>query len=210
MKFNSLEIYGWEEFRGIESDYDLLQLAKSLGEVVAHPNGDNIFHLEPKLVGEGMPGTLSNQFGYGRFPMHTDCAFLAIPIRYVVFCSIESNSCKTMLASVAEVLKNTKPELVSHINKAIFKINIKTKPIYVPLSFKEKGTTGFRYDRNCMLPVNESAREVFEFMAGCEPIIQEIEWIGGTAVVVDNWKMLHGRNAVLDDEKRVLRRIYVK
>jgi alpha-ketoglutarate-dependent taurine dioxygenase len=40
---------------------------------------------------------------------------------------------------------------------------------------------------------------------------RELEWTQGVAIVMDNWKVLHGRGAMPNGEKqRILERIYVE
>jgi hypothetical protein len=93
--------------------------------------------------------------------------------------------------------------------RAIFKIQTIHNQFYTSLLFREKGILAIKYDTNCMNPINDSAKKVAHLMREINPDVFEISWSGDKAIIIDNWKMLHGRREVNAGEKRELRRIYI-
>jgi alpha-ketoglutarate-dependent taurine dioxygenase len=64
-----------------------------------------------------------------------------------------------------------------------------------------------------MMPVNQSAKEISREIhcVAHSGIGLPIDWAHGTAIVIDNWMVLHGRGASPANEgARVLERIYVR
>ena len=80
-----------------------------------------------------------------------------------------------------------------------------------------KGQVGtsiaWRYDHNCMSPVNRAALELRESLdarlSSC--LTESIDWSGEEAAVLANWRVLHGRGpAPTGEGLRILERIYVR
>jgi alpha-ketoglutarate-dependent taurine dioxygenase len=64
-----------------------------------------------------------------------------------------------------------------------------------------------------MIPVNDAAiiihAALAPLLARCE--VQRIEWSGDTALIIDNWHVLHGRaEAPAFEQLRILQRVYVE
>lgn len=71
---------------------------------------------------------------------------------------------------------------------------------------------GWRYDRQCMFPVNRAAHELVEVLGPLEEhgFLEQVNWSPGVTVVISNWKVLHGRGPEpVQERERVLERIYV-
>ena len=82
---------------------------------------------------------------------------------------------------------------------------------YSSLYFKYQSQTGFKFDANCMKPINRDARLFHAKITECfsDLATTPITWTGNKAVILDNWNTLHGRRAVSNTEKnRNLFRIY--
>lgn len=64
-----------------------------------------------------------------------------------------------------------------------------------------------------MSPINGSAVKLVEMLnevQNSEKLLEEVHWCGSSALVLDNWKCLHGRGKVReDDHARELWRIYI-
>jgi len=64
-----------------------------------------------------------------------------------------------------------------------------------------------------MVPVNEAAKHVDIRLrdATTEFKTETLRWEEGLAIIVCNWKMLHGRGPMpIEEKRRVLERIYVE
>jgi alpha-ketoglutarate-dependent taurine dioxygenase len=206
---NKLETQGWVEIENITSDNDLITLSRDIGEIVMHPNGHLINRLRPNNGSEKIKGTLSNRFGFGNFPLHTDTAFWPIPVRFILFSSTAISLCPTFLVSTSSLFNQLNLKEFKEIERAIFKIKTPNNQFYSSLIFRENNTEGLKYDSACMIPVNKQAKFFVNKIEKSEISMDEIHWSGNKAVVIDNWKMLHARGPALVNENRELSRIYI-
>jgi hypothetical protein len=81
------------------------------------------------------------------------------------------------------------------------------------MRFRFENAVGWRYDCQCMAPVNKAALEVKDVvtprLANIRP--ERVEWSLDVAVLLNNWEVLHGRGAPPPNEGvRILQRIYVE
>jgi hypothetical protein len=69
-----------------------------------------------------------------------------------------------------------------------------------------------RFDPGCMFPTtaegHEAGRAIERRIAASRPT--RIDWTQGKVVILDNWKLLHGREDAEGDEDRVLLRAIVR
>ncbi len=105
---NNLELFekGWTELEGISSAEDLLRIARSLGDITPHPNGDYLEIVTPKDGENLMKGTFSQRYGYSSFPLHTDTAFWPRPARYLVLGMLAKSECDTFILSVRSIINS--------------------------------------------------------------------------------------------------------
>lgn len=81
----------------------------------------------------------------------------------------------------------------------------------MPVCFRDGGYAGLRWDYLFLKPLNQAAIRVGESIKS----IQEIRRIDvcladpGDTLIIDNWRMLHGRSSVPSATHRRLERIYV-
>src|SRR5207237_268773 len=54
----------------------------------------------------------------------------------------------------------------------------------------------FRFDRDCMFPKNSSAVQASSIVVSVETscVAVEIHWVINRTLVLDNWRLLHGRS----------------
>jgi alpha-ketoglutarate-dependent taurine dioxygenase len=172
--------------------------------------------LEPRSHNFDNRGAWSNIYGAGKFPMHTDFAYEAVPPRFIVLRCVKLNN-----SNRSTRVFDTKM-LPTHLTRQIAKIPwmIRHKERRGVIRMIDKGTKkGFeiwRYDPVCMSTyfskhrrVIERLEEIFANKAAC------IQWQVDWSVIIDNWRCLHGRglNTTSDtrEEVRVLERysIYI-
>lgn len=202
---------GWIEIENIHSNSELLSIATSLGHISPHPNGEKIASISPKPKSQSIAGTLSNRFGFGTFPMHTDTAFWPKPARYVLLSSTEPSNTKTLIFHIDNIWNQLSKYDTSLAKRAIFIVKTIHGQHYTSLEFKENGQMGFRYDPCTMFPCNTSAKKfqiIFEnIIESIQPV--EIDWSGNKALIFDNWCTLHARTSSKKNEMRILKRIYI-
>lgn len=206
-----LESKGWLELNGYSTNDELKELAFKLGQVVKHPNGQEIYTLKPKDGMNSGKGTFSNKYGFGKFPLHTDTAFYAHPIRFMILNSSKESNCHTTIVPIKKVLELLNEEEMHKISRAIYIVKTNENRFFTSLIFNELGIQGFKYDPSCMFPYNKKAKEaetkLRELLSKVKPI--EIKWTKNKTVIIDNWRTLHGRSTAKSEENRELKRIYI-
>ncbi|MEW8204420.1 MAG: TauD/TfdA family dioxygenase [Candidatus Thiodiazotropha endolucinida] len=211
LDLGDLEDNGVAIINGIRSRAELIDLAKSVGEIRPHPNGENIFILKSSDGKNSLPGTFSKVYGLSAFPFHTDTAFWGIPARYVVLGMFRKSQCTTNYISLCDIAEIISSDFRSKAEKSIYLVETFEGRKYTSPFFCRNGTFGIRFDPNIMKPANGHARrfhgELLAAMAAIEP--RRIHWSGDKAVVFDNWKNLHGRSAV-KNERREIFRVYLE
>ncbi len=210
---SELEARGWTKVAGVASQDELSQIARSLGRPVISPTGELIKRLVPKDVTTARPGTLSAAHGTGAFPLHTDTAFWPTPCRYLVLRATGDVRRITAVASFARLLRSLGNSFHKLAERSVWIARTPTHSHYCSMIFRVGRQTGWRYDPQCMVPVNEAAKQVDMSLrdATTEFETETLRWEEGLAIIVCNWKMLHGRGPMpIEEKRRVLERIYVE
>lgn len=202
---------GWLEFDGNSTNDELISLATSIGQIQRHPNGAEIFTLTAKDGLYSTKGTFSNKFGFGDFPLHTDTAFYIKPIRYMILSMNKPSEASTTLLSIKRLFEKLSPNDEYLASRAIYKVKTNEGSFYSSLFIENERNKSFRYDSTCMFPVNNAAKEfeikLHEIFSQVE--LENINWNKPKTIIIDNWKVLHGRSRVKMDEHRELKRIYI-
>ncbi|GAB5526804.1 MAG: hypothetical protein Roseis2KO_46760 [Roseivirga sp.] len=202
---------GWIELESCSDETKLLEAAKSIGNIVKQPNQQDIFSLYPSEANDAKEGTFSNLHGKSEFPLHTDTAFLNIPIRYMLLNTEKDSFCGTTVLSTKNLFHQLSVEEMKIATKSIFLLKTNKGSYFTSLFFRQMSEEGFRYDSTCMTPINKHAKDFVPILQrainGVEPEV--IKWDRHKTVLIDNWKTLHGRESIGADSKRELKRIYI-
>jgi alpha-ketoglutarate-dependent taurine dioxygenase len=203
---------GWCMIDFDSSDDELINLARTFGFVVPDDNNNIVQYLSPKAEKQGIKGSFSYNYGLLEFPFHTDTAFWSKPARYLLMKSEFESSCNTMLIDFENILNNLNPNEISIIRKSVFQLKIFNTVRLISIPFKECDQTGIRFDPNTMFPYNEYSKRAItiinEHINDVEQV--SIHWTGRNVVVIDNWRMLHSRSECLNEENRIIKRIYIQ
>lgn len=209
---DNLTEFGFIEIEGLSSDAELIYNARHLGSVIPHSNGELIFILRPKDSNSAYEGTLSNIYGFGTFPYHTDTSFWPSPARYILLHSDLGSKCDTLIVAVKDIWESLSQADRSDARRAIFITKTIHRQFYASLIFEEHGIRFIRYDPSCMAPMNDSAKRIVrklnKLLKKIPPL--RVNWTEGKTLIIDNWKLLHGRDKVNDENHRTLKRIYIK
>jgi hypothetical protein len=97
----TLVLQGWVI---LNSDGDLLDLAKQLGTPVAsRRGGEAVESLRPRPAEAAPRRSLSAAHGLGNFPLHTDGAHHAVPPRYTVLRANAPSRCATTISDMVKI-----------------------------------------------------------------------------------------------------------
>lgn len=195
-------------YEDIKDDSSFLQLAKSIGKIRRHKNGQDIKFLTVSEKSAARPNTLSSLHGKGAFPLHTDTAFCSTPVKYVLLRAISGDlSRPTTFISFNELLGDI-PE--SLIQRAVWSCTYGSSLFYTQIRFKVGDAHGQRLDLDCMQPCNKSAMAIRAHISSRLTHPKEIKWKPNMVAVIPNWTHLHGRgDSKKADTNRILQRIYV-
>src|SRR5258708_15280250 len=186
---DSLQHYGWTAVRGITRT-GFLELAHSLGAPWSRPGGV-IEQLRVRLPEDASSRSLSGIHGRGAFPLHTDFAHYAIPPRYVLLRNACTVPVRPTTVQPLDVLSCSEAAYRT-LQRRIWVIRGGPFLFYAPVLF---GAGGYvRWDSGCMSPSALAADALHvwtECLALAEPF--SFDWDVNTALVIDNWRTLHGR-----------------
>lgn len=208
----SLSASGFQILRGCQ-EKDLLGMAATCGVPVAEPrDGILVKPLRPVSASTAPRNTLSARYGQGRFPLHTEAAYWREPPRFVLLFCVDPGDGRQatvlldadpLVRSQAGHVLNTSPWLVS-------------SGVHPFLSSVVSGVYGrrmLRFDRECMRPLTSPG---YAFEAQIEKFIEisvlhHHQWQAGDLLVLDNWRMLHGRGpAAAPSSSRLLLKVMAR
>ena len=214
---SELQTHGWTSFvfQGCtDEDYksELLSIANHLGVVVPSRTGNSICEtLIPTAAHQAKVSSLSRIYSTGEFPLHIDTAHWVTPCRYVVLCCLSPGSATrpTLLLDVrrlpldaqqTSLLQSTPIRITNGRNSFFSTILSKNRPFV-------------RFDPGCMTPITLEGGYALSILTreNWPTYIEPIYWQAGMVVVIDNWRMLHGRaHAQCPDLDRKLLRILIR
>ena len=190
----------------------LLAFASRLGNPVATRAKSGLCDTLIPIQGSAANlNSLSRRYSVGEFPLHADTSHWSVPCRYIVLGCLSSGSArrKTVLLNIDRLplssqqfsLLRSAPVRVVNGRASFFSTILAANRKFI------------RYDAGCMKPVmSDSVRALNIFLRRhWLNYLETIDWFEGKVVVIDNWRLLHGRGpANGDDSDRVLLRISIR
>lgn len=209
-----LNAKGWVQIQPVGSDEligTLIEYGKELGTpVIARKSAGVVQKLVPLSKGNAYPNSLSSKYAIEAFPLHNDTAHWITPCRYLILgCMDEGESVRptTLLDfSSLEITMEEKGELQS----SPFIIKNGRNSFYANILAKHKDF--IRYDPGCMIPVNSRSNKIADLFSSkrAQDSTTEVQWKQGMIIIIDNWRMLHGRGKPMGRGKdRELYRVLV-
>ena len=197
-------------FLKFESDplKSTLDVARGLGGIFEAETISRVQTLVPKMKADELDNTYSGNFGLEAFPFHTDLAHWYIPPRYIFLrCLNPAKNIATKLIDRQSILDEQVYDLV---NRAHFRsrkrLDRKTSLL------KIMHDSLFRWDSLYIVPVNKAGAELKTIVneridtAKVEDVFLSKP---GDCVLIDNWRMLHGRGSINKDSMhRKIQRVY--
>lgn len=199
---------GYQLMSGV--DYcDLEHMASGLGRIQPDlRTKERIRVISPQLSENAPSSTLSQQYGMAAFPLHSETAFLRMPVRYLLLFCIDPGHEKRptqWMDCKALTDHNTlwEDQWVVRRNREPFLSSILTRT-----------TAGWmiRFDPECMQPSHQncgSAQIMNDLVSKNEALAHS--WGAGDLLLLDNHRVLHGRgSASTPDPDRKLVRILIE
>lgn len=212
-----LEKHGWlsREFSApTESlfENEVLYWAGQLGQPLpSRINAKMIDRLCPIHRSAAPPRSLSRIFSTGAFPLHNDTAHWLTPCRFVILACLlpgAANRPTLLLDTKRANLRENETELLHTVP-----LRITNGRHSFFASVFSKTQPFLRYDNGCMQPVCPGGKRVLDIFSQerWKSEIEEIHWSRGKVVLIDNWRMLHGRKeSNQEDLDRTLIRVLIQ
>ena len=183
----------------------LLAFARRIGIVVPGRNGALIEPIVPRPTEAAEERSLSAAYGLSELPMHIDTAHYLRPARYLLLgCANAGQSgAQTRLAPISAL--KFSPRELSLLASAAVLVRTGRRSFYSTIL--DKGRPFLRYDPGCMEPLDARGEEALQIVSdaiGRTDVIKH-EWRRGEILLIDNWKMLHGRTATAANSRLLFR-----
>ena len=177
-----------------------IDVAGSLGLVTNIPGLEDVQVLRPREACDAPPNIYSGIYGLGAFPLHTDLAHWYTPPRYLLLRCIEGTDLvATYLIDGHRIAKTIGED---RLQRALVQprrpINGQ-HPLLHLLEYDSSHGMRIRWDERFIIPATPNSIRVCEFMRESLGRSQR-DFVTlqepGDMLVVDNWRMLHGRSSI--------------
>ncbi len=199
---SELSINGHVELFDVQNIEEAIRVTSQLGAVIPL-NGHALQKLVPRDREVATSTSFSKKYGRTAFPLHTDTAFWVKPARFAVFFMLDVSQTATQVLSLQDT-----QELINLAKRSnpIFIRQTVSGPVYSRPWSEEIGGCAL-YDPCYMRPVNRAATDFENVVKKMSAQTHRVTWTGRKALIIDNWRVLHGREGC-DNTMRILFRFY--
>ena len=195
-------------------ELDTRAAIEEIGVVSIIDGISDIQQLRPHSMEAMPPNTYSGNYGLGAFPLHTDLAHWHFPPRYLVLrCLNGAANTPTQLFDgnrVVDILGWR--ELTRAIAQPRRPLNGKRHLLRLLQENPDYGRM-LRWDSIYLRPATKLGLEIFaemKSMLAAASIIQLSLAHPGDTLIIDNWRMLHGRSTITTSQaSRLVERMYL-
>lgn len=164
----------------------------------------NVTHysfLKPRTATREL-NSLSDVYGTGKFPPHSDGAHLVSPPDYLIMRGSRNRKAQTLLWPSGKLLE----VLGSDANDAQFAVIRGARTFRIRFCTVDADGLRLRFNYDTMKPKNRSAATIHSLLRepDVEPVV--IDWETTSLLVVDNRTVLHGRGRSEEHDVGFLRR----
>ena len=178
-----------------DAEMSMLEVAQNIGTVFRVPTMPLVQTLTPRQKENELENTYSGNFGLDEFPFHTDLAHWYVPPRYLFLrCAIPTPDVETKLIDSRDICGDIEASILS---RSHFKPRKRLDRAANLLKVKQGEI--FRWDSIFIEPANSSAEELklkIQYAISSAKYISLNLDRNGQCLLIDNWRMLHGRSAV--------------
>lgn len=204
---DTLESLGFALLRD-QPEESILAVAASLGRPLPEPrDGVMVKTIRPTPSNGAVKNTLSERYGMGAFPLHTEAAYWRLPPRFLLlYCRNpgETNRATEVLDGSA-LLQEQDASLLS-VDPWVVSAGLHS---FLTTVLSGSGVNRIlRYDRDCMRPAvkDSRSRQLLDSFLG-RAKVKTISWRAHDLLIVDNHRALHGRagSAVPDPSRELIK-----
>lgn len=186
-------------------------VAQELGEIVAGRARQTVERIVPHTPSSAFAGSLSSKYGLEPLPLHTDTAHWPTPCRYLVMACAAVGPVSTPTTLLDGQLVKLSEVEATACDRAVFLVRNGRHSFYG--SIKRRDRAFVRVDPGCMSPLSSDGELAIRAFGAerHESALYRHEWKVGEILVIDNWRVLHGRGDGAGTEPgRVLLRAMVR
>jgi Taurine catabolism dioxygenase TauD, TfdA family len=226
----SLDADGVLYVEGVEREDDLLVIAAELGQTIAPGVGmsagmhdGKLYSVKVRDEGRGLRdehGHVILSTTYRAFPLHTDAFNRPQPPRYVLLLRTDEGPDDVTPSHVSDArlaLAGVPGDLAHMLLQPSFPSALGLVPL---MQTAPRGASRLRFNREEILrwserrevnpPMDDRAREAVDQLGDRLVAVQETFTIAPhDCLVLDNWRVCHGRGAMTPTSTRVLQRAWV-
>ena len=206
---------GWLRFGKVTGSFSetkefLESLAFRIGRPVQGKSGI-VESIVVRKRGYSKANSLSGKYGLGQFPLHCETSHWSVPCRFVLLSCYEDtvSSVPTLLldshhVELTEYERNLAHSAIFFISNGINSFYSTVLSTYRPF---------IRLDPGCMEAVSDKGMKILDAysVAKQQLHVTKIHWEPGDILIIDNWRVLHGRDEVLDlNTNRTILRVLVR
>jgi hypothetical protein len=194
-----------EEFYNV-SDDGFLKIALKYGNPIkSRPDSGIIDTLITRTSDQVERDSLTKRYGAENFPIHTDCAYLKTPPRFILLKYVGDITEVTPTVIVHFDINRLTEEEIDFIKHRIWFVKGENKGFYSRIL--QNGI--LRYDKEVMKLVNSDS-DLMETILK-KMTTTSISWEKNKVAIIDNYAVLHYRPKVSEKEinKRILQRINI-
>lgn len=189
-----------------------LDAAGEIGAPLSLDGVPDVQLLRPRDAATTTPNTYSGNYGRGEFPLHTDLAHWVVPPKFMFFrCLTTSSPIPTRIVDGWDLVR----ELGEHkLYRALVQPRRQlngSRPLLRILDSRDGAPRFLRWDSLFLLPADLSHINEFEAIKNYLSTAKLTEVYlakAGDVLVIDNWRMLHGRGEAKAGN-RLIERVYL-
>lgn len=215
--FSEVRSRGWAECistESVESAFreHLITLAAQLGTPVATRASGNVCEtLKPTDAHFAHPHSLSGIYSLGEFPLHSDTAHWMTPCRFLIVACLSpgSGNRPSLLLDTQQLALDQ--EQISLLQRTPLRVTNGRNSFFSTILAKNRPFV--RFDPGCMTPLTADGRRALAVFSKSRwpDHVETIYWHEGKVLVIDNWRLLHGRGkADCSDSDRTLLRVSIR
>lgn len=165
--------------------------------------------VQPQAPDAAHPRSLSARYGLDVLPLHAELSHRPRPCRYLLLGCVEPGSpgAVTMLLDWRSLCFS--PDELRLLEGAPILVRTGRRSFYSTILSPDRAF--LRYDRGCLEAVDERGRAalglVARRLAAASP--ESHGWRRGDVLIIDNWRVLHGRGSMDQGSGRRLARILI-
>jgi hypothetical protein len=206
-----VQLQGWTVLTSdIRSDEAIVRAlndtAASLGTPAKGRGGAVLERIVPRSRSTAHSESQSAKFGFEAIPLHVELSHRTTPCRYVVLGCLDAglHACETTLLDWRTLALTTTETL--QLKGAALLVRNGRQSFYTTAMPADGGY--LRYDEGCIGAIDERGHSALDIvrkhLSASVPVVHE--WERGHILVIDNWRMLHGRKAAHPESSRTLLR----